>query len=121
MREIEALGVLSVRRGCAFGALAIGTLMFGFMNQPAIAFGIGAISSVLVALILLLKRNFLARTDYRKTELWVMLPRDRRPPGNIASQVVPRILGEAYLAHCRLALMTGAFMAVFSIGCHLGQ
>jgi hypothetical protein len=43
VQELEALALLSVRRACGFGALAIATLMFGLIGTPAVAFGTGAV------------------------------------------------------------------------------
>lgn len=119
MQEIEAVGVLSVRRGCGFGALAIVTLMFGLSPTPPIAFGAGSVSFLLMALVLLLKRESVKWTDYRKTELWLMLDKEKRPPAAVAAAVIPRILSDVYLTHFRYALAIAVILGVPTIGWHL--
>ena len=119
MRELEALALLSVRRACGFGALAIATLMFGLMGTPATAFGTGAVSCLLMALILYWKGEYALRQDHRKTELWMMLAKGHRPPPEVAAVVVPRILRRTYLEHCRLALGVSGGLALPAVGLHL--
>lgn len=119
MRELEALAVLSVRRACGFGALAIATLMFGLIGTPAVAFGTGAVCCLLMALILYWKSDQALRLDHRKTELWMMLAETHRPPPDVAAVVVPRILQHTYLSHCRLALSFAVGLVLPAVGLHL--
>ena len=119
MQELEALALLSVRRACGFGALAIGMLMLGLADRPAIAFGAGAVCCLLMALILYGKGDYALRQDHRKTELWIMLGEGRRPPHDVAAIVVPRILRRTYLEHCRLALGASGGLALPAFGLHL--
>ncbi len=119
MREIETLAVLSVRRACGFGALAIATLMFGLIGTPAVALGSGAVCCLLMALILYWKSDQVLRADHRRTELWMMLAENRRPPHDVAAVVVPRVLRRTYLEHCRLALAFAGGFALPAIGFHL--
>ena len=105
MQELEALALLSVRRACGFGAVAIATLMLGLAFAPGVAFGAGAVCFLLMALILYWKSDQALQQDHRKTELWLMLAEARRPPHDVAAVVVPRILHRTYLDHCRLALI----------------
>ena len=92
MQELEAFAVLSVRRACGFGALAIATLMLGLVGTPAAALETGAVCCLLMALILYWKSEHALRQDHRKTELWMMLAETHRPPHDVAAVVVPRIL-----------------------------
>ena len=119
MGELETLATLSVRRACGFGALAIATLMFGLIGTPAVAFGSGAVCSLLTALILFWKSEHALRTDHRRTELWMMLAESHRPPHDVAAVVVPRILRRTYLDHCRLALTLAVGLALPAVGLHL--
>jgi hypothetical protein len=119
VRELEALAVLSVRRACGFGALAIATLMVGLIGTPAAAFGSGAVCCLVMAVILYWKSDLALRQDHRKTELWMMLAESRRPPHEVAALVVPRILHRTYFEHCRLALMVAAGFALPAFGLHL--
>lgn len=118
MQELEAIAVLSVRRACGFGALAIATLMLSLVGTPAAAFGSGAVCCLLMALILYWKGDHVLRQDHRKTELWLMLAESHRPPHDIATVVVPRILRRIYLEHCRLALTASCGLALPAFGLH---
>jgi hypothetical protein len=121
VREIETLALLSVRRACAFGALAIATLMFGLIGTPAAAFGSGTACCLLMALILYWKSAQALRLDHRKTELWMMLAKDHRPPQEVAMVVIPRVLHRTYLDHCRLVLTLAGALALPAIGLHLAD
>lgn len=121
MREIESLALLSVRRACGFGALAIATLMFGLIGNPAAAFGSGTACCLLMALILYWKSEQALRLDHRKTELWMMLAKSHRPPHDVAVVVIPRVLRRTYLDHCRLVLTFAAGLALPAIGLHLAD
>ena len=119
MQELETLAVLSVRRACGFGALAIATLMFGLIGTPAVAFGTGAVCCLQMALILYWKSDQALRLDHRRTELWMMLAESHRPPPDVAAIVVPRILRHTYLNHCRLALTFAVGLILPAAGLHL--
>ncbi|NJM91371.1 MAG: hypothetical protein HC861_00645 [Rhodospirillaceae bacterium] len=119
MQELEALAVLSVRRACGFGAIAIATLMLGLAWTPAVAFGTGAVCCLLMALILYWKSDQAPRLDHRKTELWAMLADSHRPPPDVAAVVVPRILQHTYLSHCRLVLSFAVGLMLPAVGLHL--
>ena len=119
MQELETLALLSVRRACGFGALAIGTLMLGLADTPANAFGTGAVCCLLMALILYGKGDYALRQDHRRTELWLMLAEGRRPPDDIAAIVVPRILRRTYLEHSRLAFGVSGGLALPAFGLQL--
>ena len=114
MQELESLAVLSVRRACGFGALAIATLMFGLIGTPA-----GAVCCLFMALILYWKSDQALRVDHRRTELWMMLAESHRPPPDVAAVVVPRILHHTYLSHCRLVLTFAIGLILPAIGLHL--
>lgn len=121
MQELEAFAVLSVRRACGFGALAIATLMLGLVGTPAVAFETGAVCCLLMALILYWKSDHALRQDHRKTELWMMLAETHRPPHDVAAVVVPRILRRTYLEHCRLALSAACGLALPALVLHLAS
>jgi hypothetical protein len=119
VQELEALAVISVRRACGFGALAIATLMLGLLDTPAVAFGTGAVCCLLMALILYWKGDHALRQDHRKTELWLMLAETHRPPPDVAAVVVPRILRRTYLSHCKMALTLAVGLILPAAGLHL--
>lgn len=121
MHEIEILATLSVRRACGFGALAIATLMFGLIATPAAAFGSGAVCCLLMAVILYWKSEQVMHADHRRTEVWMMLAENHRPPHSVAKIVVPRTLRKVCRDHCRWAVTAAAGMALPAIGLHLAD
>ena len=72
-----------------------------------------------MALILYWKGDHALRQDHRKTELWLMLAENRRPPHDVAAVVVPRILRCIYHEHCRLALTAACGLALPAFGLRL--
>jgi hypothetical protein len=121
VREIESLANLSVRRACGFGALAIGMLMLGLSSTPAAALGSGTVCCLLMAVILYWKSERVMHADHRRTELWIMLAKDRRPPHSVAAVVVPRALRQVYCEHIRWTLGVAAAFALPAIGLHLAD
>jgi hypothetical protein len=88
--HIRKLAWISVARGCGFGALAIFTTMIGFSTTPALALDFGGIGFLLMAVILMIKAGRSGSLPHDRTELWLMLERDLRPPQPVASEVIKR-------------------------------
>ena len=94
MRQVA---FLSVQRACLFGALAVFCLMIGLSEEPRLAFKAGGTVTVLIAAILLYKAREARRKPYRKTEMWLLLPKDSRPPDAYAQRLSATVLRETYL------------------------
>ncbi|HXV23695.1 MAG TPA: hypothetical protein VED46_05490 [Alphaproteobacteria bacterium] len=103
IERIRQFAELSVRRACAFAALAIATLMIGLSADPLVALKTGAISSTLLWVILFIKSLRSGQTDYRKTELWILLDRRHDLPEAQAPRVIGGVLRDVYLRHAELA------------------
>ncbi|HLT75862.1 MAG TPA: hypothetical protein VKZ87_00635, partial [Ferrovibrio sp.] len=73
--RIRAMAVHSIGRGCFFAALAIWCVMIGLIAEPLLAIKSGAILTMMVACILLLKAGYVTRNSYKKTEVWILLDR----------------------------------------------
>ena len=86
-----------VLRACSFAALAIFCLMFGTSYMPKAAFQVGGFLTLLMCGILVLKAYEANSKDYRRTELWLYLPKEYRPPAAYAQQVSAAVLRETYL------------------------
>ena len=97
MEQVERYAELSVARGCAFAALAIVTMMVGFMATPVSALKFGGIAGLLVSAVLLLKASRAHVKPYHSTELWLMLNPGERPVRETAQQVIGAALKAAYL------------------------
>ncbi len=110
MDQIRRLAWISVARGCAFGALAIFTMMIGFSATPASALDFGGIGFLLMTAILLLKAFRSGRLSHKRTEIWLMLEPQERPPPEVASGIISRTRRDVIL---RFAHMS----AVMAVGC----
>jgi len=97
MEHIRRVAFEIVLRACGFGALAIFCLMFGLSYVPKTAFQAGGFLTMVMCLILVLKAYEAKSKDYRRTELWLCLEKDRRPPAAYAQQVSAMVLRETYL------------------------
>lgn len=94
-----------VQRACLFGSLAIFCVMVGMSFEPRLAFQAGGTMTTLMALILLYKAREALTKDYRRTEMWLYLPKDIRPPEAHAQWASSTIMRDTYLT---FALWTSA-------------
>jgi hypothetical protein len=101
--RIRQFAELSVRRACGFAALAIVTLMVGLSADPVVALKAGAVSSTLLGVVLFFKSIRSQQTDYRRTELWILLDRRHDLPEAHAPRVIGEVLREVYLRYAELA------------------
>lgn len=101
--RIRQFAELSVRRACGFAALAIGTLMVGLSADPMLALRGGAVSSTLLGTVLLFKALRARQTDYRRTELWILLDRRHDLPEAQAPQVISGVLSEVFMRYAEVS------------------
>jgi len=91
----------TVLRACGFASLAIFCVMVGMSFMPREAFQTGGFLTTAMTLVLILKA-FEARTkDYRRTEMWLYLEKDQRPPARYAQWASATVLRETYLTFAR--------------------
>jgi len=95
----------TVLRACGFGSLAIFCVMIGMSFEPRLAFQAGGFLTTLMALILIYKAREALTKDYRKTEMWLYLPKTFRPPEAYAQWASATVLRDTYLT---FALWTSA-------------
>lgn len=95
----------TVQRACLFGSLAIFCTMVGMSFEPRLAFQTGGTLTTLMAGILIYKAREALTKDYRKTEMWLYLPKNFRPPEAYAQWASATILRDTYLT---FALWTSA-------------
>jgi hypothetical protein len=100
MERVRNLADLSIRRGCGFGLIAIGTAMTGMAGDIAMAIKGGAIMTTLMGAVLVIKALRASATNYRRTEVWIMLGKkiDGWPPHRL-QQLIGGILRDRYLWH----------------------
>jgi hypothetical protein len=101
MDHIRAIAYETVTRACLFGALAIFCIMVGLSFMPHVAFQTGAFLTAVMTLILLYKAHEARTKDHRRTEMWLYLSKEQRPPAAYAQQVSATVLREAYLTYAR--------------------
>ncbi len=109
MDKMRQVAFVSVQRACLFGALAVFCLMIGLAEEPRLAFKAGGTATVLIAAVLLYKAREARSKPYRKTEMWLLLPKDSRPPDAYAQRLSAAVLRETYL---NFALWTSAIAVV---------
>lgn len=87
----------TVLRACGFASLAIFCTMVGMSFMPRLAFQTGGFLTMLMAGVLVLKAFEARSKDYRRTEMWLYLEKDQRPPANYAQWASATVLRETYL------------------------
>jgi hypothetical protein len=87
----------TVLRACGFGSLAIFCVMIGLSFEPRIAFQTGGTLTTLMAGILIYKAREALTKDYRRTEMWLYIEKDCRPPPSYAQWASSTVLRETYL------------------------
>jgi hypothetical protein len=97
MEEMRRIAYETVLRACGFGSLAIFCIMIGMSFEPRLAFQAGGTLSMLMAIILIYKAREALTKDYRKTEMWLYLPKNFRPPEAYAQWASATILRDTYL------------------------
>lgn len=101
MEEVRPIACETVLRACCFGLLAIFCVMIGLSFVPHAAFQAGGFLSMAMTLVLVEKAHKATRKDHRRTEVWLLLPRERRPPAAEAQGIISAIMRETYLLFAR--------------------
>jgi len=105
MEEMRRIAYQTVQRACLFGSLAIFCTMVGLSFEPRLAFQVGGTMTTVMAVILVYKAREALTKNYKKTEMWLYLPKDFRPPEAYAQRVSSTILRDTYFT---FALWTSA-------------
>lgn len=101
MEDMRRIAYEIVLRACGFGSLAIFCVMTGMSFDPQLAFKAGGFLTTLMACILILKAYEARTKPYRRTELWLYLPKEQRPPEGYAQWASSTVLRETYLTFAR--------------------
>ena len=109
MQAIEYAAYVSVGRGCGFAGLAVFCVMLGLSFEPVLATKTGGLLCLGVTAILLIRAFSARKRPYKRTELWLILPKAERPPEAIAQKVIGGALHDTYLVFAEKG-------AVFAIG-----
>jgi hypothetical protein len=115
MDRIERLAELTVGRGLAFVALAIGTLMIGLSYEAALCFQVGALLATLTAVVLAFRAWEAPSRNIRHTELYVLLEGDFGMPLERAQAYAGSILRRTYARFARIVAAMGAGFWLLSL------
>jgi hypothetical protein len=119
MRRVAYATVL---RACAFGSLAIFCFMVGMSFAPRLAFQTGGTLTLLMTGILAIKAMEARWKSYRRTEMWLYLEEDDRPPADVAQQLTSAVLRETYLTFAMwTSLVAIAMWALALVFAMLGE
>lgn len=97
MEDMRRIAYETVLRACGFGSLAIFCFMVGLSFAPRLAFQSGGVLTMLMTGILLIKALEARTKPYRRTEMWLYLPEELRPPAGAAQQLTSLVMRETYL------------------------
>ncbi len=101
MEHMRRIAYETVLRACSFGSLAIFCIMIGLSFEPRAAFQAGGFLTMLMTAILVLKAHEARTKNYRRTEMWLYLPKELRPPEAYAQWASATVLRETYLTFAR--------------------
>jgi hypothetical protein len=105
----------TVMRACAFGSLTIFCIMVGLSFDARIAFQTGGVLTMLMTGILVLKAYEARTKPYRRTEMWLYLPRESRPPEASAQQLTATLMREIYFTFAMRTAAVGIAMWAFAL------
>lgn len=105
MDEMRRIAFETVLRACGFGSLMIFCVMIGMAFEPRLAFQAGGTLTTGMALILIYKAHEARTKDYRRTEMWLYLPKNFRPSEGSAQWATSTVMRDTYLT---FALWTSA-------------
>lgn len=97
MEEIRRIAFETVLRACSFASLAIFCVMVGMSFAPSAAFQAGGFLTLVMTGVLFVKALEARTKDHRRTEMWLYLAKELRPPPASAQRVTSTILRETYL------------------------
>jgi hypothetical protein len=119
MDPIRVIAYETVLRACGFGSLAIFCVMVGMSFSPRLAFQTGGFLTLLMALILIYKAWEARGKNHRRTELWLYLPKEHRPPESHAQWAIATAMRETYLIFARwtaaIAIAMWLLALIFSV------
>ena len=119
MEHMRRIAFATVLRACSFGSLAIFCVMIGLSFAPRAAFQAGGILTMLMTAILMLKAYEARTKNYRKTEMWLYLTKEQRPPEAYAQRMSSAVLYETYLTFARwtaaVSIAMGLLALLFSL------
>jgi hypothetical protein len=97
MEHMRRIAYETVLRACGFASLGIFCVMTGMSFDPKMAFQTGGFLTTVMAFVLVLKAREALTKDYRRTEMWLYIDKDFRPPESYAQWASATVLRDTYL------------------------
>jgi hypothetical protein len=110
MERLREAALLSIGRACGFAAFGIVCVMIGLSFDPRLMVQTGGLLSLGLAAGLLLRASLAGRGDYRRSEVWLLLPREARPPVGVAERLFVGAVREVYMRFARLAAIASIIL-----------
>jgi hypothetical protein len=115
MEHMRRIAFETVMRACSFASLAIFCVMVGMSFNPRLAFQAGGFLTILMSLVLIIKAYEARTKPYRRTEMWLYLPKELRPPEAYAQWASSTVLRETYLIFARWTAAIAIAMGVLAL------
>jgi hypothetical protein len=119
MEEMRKIAFACVARACGFGMLAIVCIMVGMSFNPRAVFQAGGILTLMMTCVLILKARYALTQDYKKTEMWLYLPKDFRPPEAYAQWAASTVMRDAYFTFAYYTAMISIVMWLVALAVRL--
>ncbi len=116
---MRKLAYESVQRACGFGMLAIICVMVGMSFDPVRVFQAGGVLTLMMTFILILKARYALTQNYKKTEMWLYLDKNFRPPEAYAQWAASTVLRDAYFTYAQYTAMISIVMWVIALLMHM--
>jgi hypothetical protein len=115
MEPMRQIAFETVLRACGFASLAIFCVMIGLSFEPRAAFQAGGMLMLLMAAVLILKAYEARNKHHRRTEMWLYLSEEQRPPEAYAQRACAAVLQETYLTFARWSAAVSVAMGSLAL------
>ena len=115
MEIIENAAFVSIGRACGFMGLAIFCVMAGLAFDPSLSARTGGWLCLATAAYLAVCAWRARTRPYKRTETWLLLRKEHRPPAAIAQRIIGEALRETYLWFAKHAAAIAAVLLVLSV------
>jgi hypothetical protein len=115
MEHMRRVAYETVLRACGFASLGIFCVMMGMSFNPKLAFQSGGFLTTIMAFVLVLKAREALTKDYRRTEMWLYIDKNFRPPEAYAQWASATVLRDTYLTFAMWTSMISIAMWVLAL------
>lgn len=116
MDAIERAAFVSIGRACGFAGLATIVVLLSLSFDPALATRVAGVLAMTIAGIVFLYGLTAPKRPYRRTEAWLILKKEYRPPQAVAQKLIGNALKETSFWFARKSAGCAAILLTASIG-----